>query len=66
MLVDAQDPLQFAAGNHVEAAIHLGQQAKDREVGICFYGIADGVRGAAEGVLENSHALANRGSRINV
>src|SRR5262249_12343253 len=66
MFVDAQDALQFAARDDVESAIHLSQQSENRQIGVGFYGVADGVRGAAKGVLKDPHALAYARGGIDV
>ena len=65
-VVHGQHPLQFTAGNHVVPAALLCQQPQDPQVGIGFYGIADGVPDLAEGALERPQPRPNRSRGVHI
>src|SRR6266581_2577784 len=62
----SQYPRQFPAGNHVESATELCQHAKNAEIRIRFYRVANRVVDAAESVPQSRKPLANRVGGIDV
>src|SRR5207248_4450600 len=57
--VHAQNPLQFPARDHVEAAACSADQPQYAAVRICFYGVAAGMRNSAEAMLEHPQTPAD-------
>src|SRR5262249_17878523 len=50
-------PLELATRNYVKACPELRQEHEQREIGVCFYGIAEGVWDSPKGAVKDLEAL---------
>src|SRR5438876_3617217 len=65
-LTNPQQSLKLASRNYIKSAAQFCEQAKNAEIGVGFYRIADGVIDATKCVAENTHTLPNGGCGIGV